>query len=333
MRISHLGLGPNTEFPIYHLGAWRRHRGSACSAFLFSSWRRRPCCRLLLSLSLCSRPSAWAPRRRSRLLRMAGALHQHVAHSSAHPGSATRSHAPRRLQHLSRHSPSERSPPPPQLRSRRQALLRRPSTCTWVRRSPSSFRRPACPTGLCSCSSLQSLPWSFVEASQWETGWASHLGRRLPSASWAIWSRWCHFFSLFAPPLSRCESGCLTSLEFCRKLHPLFLAPSCAQKVLKPLLDRAEHKLAGLPKGQSRWLALTLFVGVPAPGTGGWTGVIIAYLLNMSFGEAMSSVVCGVMLAGAIMTILTLAGKVGALIALGALIVAGVGAILSTKKE
>jgi hypothetical protein len=105
------------------------------------------------------------------------------------------------------------------------------------------------------------------------------------------------------------------------------------QKLLKPLLDRAQHKLSGLPTGQSRWLALTLFIGVPAPGTGGWTGVVIAYLLNMSFAEAMSSVTCGVMLAGLIMTILTLAGKVGALIALAALVVAGVGAIASAKKD
>jgi VIT1/CCC1 family predicted Fe2+/Mn2+ transporter len=117
--------------------------------------------------------------------------------------------------------------------------------------------------------------------------------------------------------------------------HPHLPSPPAVarQKLLKPLLDRAEHKLSGLPKGQSRWLALTLFVGVPAPGTGGWTGVVIAYLLSMSFAEAMSSVTAGVMLAGVIMTILTLAGKVGALIALAMLVVTGVGAIVSAKKE
>ena len=101
--------------------------------------------------------------------------------------------------------------------------------------------------------------------------------------------------------------------------------------LLKPLLARAEKKLAGLPTGQSRWLALTLFVGVPAPGTGGWTGAIIGYLLGMGFGEAMSAIVSGVILAGVIMTILTLAGKVGALIALGALVLFGVGAIATAK--
>jgi len=58
-----------------------------------------------------------------------------------------------------------------------------------------------------------------------------------------------------------------------------------------------------------------------------------SYYPRRPFSEAMSSVVCGVMLAGAIMTILTLSGKVGALIALAALLLAGVGAIASAKKE
>ena len=60
--------------------------------------------------------------------------------------------------------------------------------------------------------------------------------------------------------------------------------------------------------------------------------MVIAYLLGMPFGEAMSSVLAGVMIAGAIMTILTLAGNTGALIALGALLFAGSGAIAASKK-
>ena len=104
------------------------------------------------------------------------------------------------------------------------------------------------------------------------------------------------------------------------------------QKLAAPLLARAEKKLAGLPKGQSRTLALALFVGVPAPGTGAWTGAIIAYLLDMPFATAMGAILSGVVLAGVIMTVLTLAGKVGALIALGALLLGGVGAIMQANK-
>ena len=116
----------------------------------------------------------------------------------------------------------------------------------------------------------------------------------------------------------------------------VWLACSCcmwwrAQKLAKPLLSRAEKKLAGLPTGQSRTLALALFVGVPAPGTGAWTGAIIAYLLDMPFTTAMASIFAGVALAGVIMTILTVLGKAGALIALGVLVAGGIGAIVSSK--
>ena len=113
----------------------------------------------------------------------------------------------------------------------------------------------------------------------------------------------------------------------------LGLRSNFVKKLAAPLLARAEKKLAGLPTGQSRTLALALFVGVPAPGTGAWTGAIIAYLLDMPFGEAMGAIFAGVVLAGLIMTVLTLAGKTGALIALGALLLAGAGAITTALKQ
>merc|ERR1719213_1106937 len=113
----------------------------------------------------------------------------------------------------------------------------------------------------------------------------------------------------------------------------LGLRSNFVKKLAAPLLARAEKKLAGLPTGQSRTLALALFVGVPAPGTGAWTGAIIAYLLDMPFGEAMGAIFAGVLLAGAIMTTLTLAGRTGALIALAALCVAGGGAIMSAASK
>ena len=95
-------------------------------------------------------------------------------------------------------------------------------------------------------------------------------------------------------------------------IAPMLLALRSAafKKLAAPLLSRAEKKLAGLPTGQSRTLALALFVGVPAPGTGAWTGAIIAYLLDMPFATAMASIFSGVVLAGVIMTILTLAGAI-----------------------
>ena len=49
-------------------------------------------------------------------------------------------------------------------------------------------------------------------------------------------------------------------------------------------------------------LGLALFVGIPLPGTGAWTGSLIASLLDMKFGYAIVSVFCGVLIAGFIMS-------------------------------
>ena len=73
-------------------------------------------------------------------------------------------------------------------------------------------------------------------------------------------------------------------------------------------------------------IGLALFVAVPLPATGAWTGAIIAFLLGMKFKRAFPAIVLGVLIAGIIVTVLTLMGWVGAiiaLIALAALIILG----------
>ena len=50
---------------------------------------------------------------------------------------------------------------------------------------------------------------------------------------------------------------------------------------------------------------LMLFVAIPLPGTGAWTGSLVAALLEMDVKKAMISVFCGVLIAGFIMTILS----------------------------
>jgi len=63
------------------------------------------------------------------------------------------------------------------------------------------------------------------------------------------------------------------------------------------------------------WLGLMLFVAIPLPMTGAWTGAIIAFILGMRFTYALLSILCGVIIAGAIVTSLCLLGWVGAIIA------------------
>ena len=59
--------------------------------------------------------------------------------------------------------------------------------------------------------------------------------------------------------------------------------------------------------GRGIFLALLLFVGIPLPGTGAWTGTLAASLLNMNFKQTVIAVMLGVLLAGCIM----MAGSLG----------------------
>ncbi len=73
-------------------------------------------------------------------------------------------------------------------------------------------------------------------------------------------------------------------------------------------------------------IGLTLFVAIPLPITGAWTGSIAAFLLGLRLRYAFLSIVIGVVIAGAIVTSLCLLGWLGAVIAgvgLGALAVLG----------
>ncbi|KAK6788895.1 hypothetical protein RDI58_012694 [Solanum bulbocastanum] len=75
-----------------------------------------------------------------------------------------------------------------------------------------------------------------------------------------------------------------------------------ASKFLDLLFERAKDK-AG-PVKEFQWLGLMLFVAVPFPGTGAWTGAIIASVLDMPFWSAVSANFVGVVLAGLLVNLL-----------------------------
>ncbi len=53
--------------------------------------------------------------------------------------------------------------------------------------------------------------------------------------------------------------------------------------------------------GNGLFVALMLFVGIPIPGTGAWTGTLAASFLDMGFRKSVAAVLCGVLIAGVIM--------------------------------
>ena len=64
---------------------------------------------------------------------------------------------------------------------------------------------------------------------------------------------------------------------------------------------RAEKNKGRLENGV--FIGLMLFVAIPIPGTGAWTGALIASLVGEKFGKSMIAIALGVLIAGVIMTL------------------------------
>ena len=76
---------------------------------------------------------------------------------------------------------------------------------------------------------------------------------------------------------------------------------------LESLVTRLENRAIGkidTVKKYAFW-GLFLFVAIPLPGTGAWTGALIAAMLDMKVKDAFPSIALGVVTAGAIITFLT----------------------------
>ena len=76
------------------------------------------------------------------------------------------------------------------------------------------------------------------------------------------------------------------------------------------LVDRLEKKahLKGKKVQKFQYLGLWLFVSIPLPGTGAWTGAMAAAFLDMRLKKAMPAITMGVLTAGGIMLALTHVG-------------------------
>jgi uncharacterized membrane protein len=88
---------------------------------------------------------------------------------------------------------------------------------------------------------------------------------------------------------------------------------SLFNKVANWLLKKAEKNRAKIEK-YAFW-GVALFVAVPLPVTGAWTGSLVAAVIDMKFWKALLSALIGVMIAGVIMTVIFYGG-IGGLIAL-----------------
>ena len=79
---------------------------------------------------------------------------------------------------------------------------------------------------------------------------------------------------------------------------------------LNGLVDKLEEKahLKGQKVQQYQYIGLWLFVAIPLPGTGAWTGSLAAAFLDMRLRRALPAILLGVLTAGCIMLTLTHVG-------------------------
>lgn len=80
-------------------------------------------------------------------------------------------------------------------------------------------------------------------------------------------------------------------------------------KKLRPIVKRLEEKAMSKSANIEKYefWGLVAFVGIPLPGTGAWTGSLIAALLGIRFRKAFPAIVLGVFLAAFLMTVLSYA--------------------------
>lgn len=93
---------------------------------------------------------------------------------------------------------------------------------------------------------------------------------------------------------------------FARKVLEWGKAKKLTKKFFTWCLEKGEkggEKLKKSAGNSGIFWALLLFVGIPLPGTGAWTGTLAASFLNLDFKTSISAVALGVILAGIIMSL------------------------------
>ncbi len=117
--------------------------------------------------------------------------------------------------------------------------------------------------------------------------------------------------ALLEMPLWRGILFCLIGNVIPVPLILLFITPLFrwlkGTSLFRPLVEKLEAKSLGKSDKirRAEFLGLMLFVGIPLPGTGAWTGSLIACLLEIDKKKAFCAVMLGLLLATAIMCVFT----------------------------
>ena len=102
-------------------------------------------------------------------------------------------------------------------------------------------------------------------------------------------------------------------------------------------LEKGGKKLKAAAGNKGIFFALLIFVGIPLPGTGAWTGTLAASFLNLDFKTSITAVALGVILAGIIMSLgskfVAVLGWPGLIAIIAIIIVAVIISVFINKKK
>jgi uncharacterized membrane protein len=93
-------------------------------------------------------------------------------------------------------------------------------------------------------------------------------------------------------------------------IHFRFLHIKIYRKIFDAVVRRVQRKSKKLEPQINKYgyIALALFVAVPLPLTGAWSGALIAWLLGLNRKKSFIAIALGVVIAGVAVTLVTLAG-------------------------
>lgn len=101
--------------------------------------------------------------------------------------------------------------------------------------------------------------------------------------------------------------------------------------------EKGGEKLKSTAGNNGIFFALLLFVGIPLPGTGAWTGTLAASFLNLDFKTSITAITLGVLLAGLIMSLgskfVAILGWPGLIAIIAIIIVAVIISVFINKKK
>ncbi len=91
-------------------------------------------------------------------------------------------------------------------------------------------------------------------------------------------------------------------IKLCEK-HSAFLH-KIAQKILRYTHKKHSHKMEVVGE-----IALILFVAIPLPGSGAWTGALVAYLFGIPYKKALALIFVGIVISGIVVSSIIFSGS------------------------